>query len=603
MRLSETLCDLGKAVPGVLDSIVTTGDAATALECVRHAACTGALEALGDPPPALRHASKLPTADMLYGGALPPPFPDAPYRHESIASFATATRHGSCVGGVLMDVCKGQTRPAVIYAEASPESNELKLTMHVYSAPLASMEAELFDSSGAPTGLEQRWLRHHATEVRDLRGQMGQFIRGRGYNKTPPWLHSDDVVLERSGALPLLRVRLPSTEVEKDDLRAVLEREHWPSGGVQPLKDILVLFSTPRINASVRTFFHARAQDTKPEPEDEDGNCVGALDHSVIAPLSLLILKHLEAEDFYSEDNGEEAAAQWSNPPDNLQGADMATTILETAMEDVASREALASVSTDVELAGTVPCPSGDLLMRLVAPTLLSTDMKLVLRAASDVELAMAIARAFFSASDALLLKRGLAPDQPLQALLEGIGTSLELRHAILLVSKSSDARITACRLFSHEGSSSVPMETVTRFLLMPWVIPLVMDGSLISEVKVNGVIREQLQLREDIRLEGVCEHSEITLPASITALLETTASACGALSSIEDRLLRIEQSVTAPASGPTEAAVPLLTLPVPVVPVVKAVTAVAAVAAVESETTRSLKRTIAHLTGEMGLV
>lgn len=592
MRLTTTLCDLGKAVPGVLESIVSTGDAATALECIRHAACTGAVEALGDPPPALRHPSKLPTADMLYGGALPPPFSDAPYRHESMEAFATATRHGSCVGGVLVDVCKGQTRPAVIYAEATPETNELKLRMHVYSAPLASMEAELFNSAGAPTGFEQRWLRHHAPEVRDLRGQMGQFVRGRGYNKTPAWLHSDELFLERSGALPLLRVRLPSTEAEKDDVRAMLERERWPSGGVQPLKDILVLFSTSRVNATLQTFFHARAQDVKPEPEDEDGTCVGALDHSIIAPLCLLILKHFEAEDFYSEDDGEEASAQWSQPADDPQSADPATTALETALEEVASREALAAVSTGLEIADTVPCPSGDLLMRLVAPTLLSTDMKLVLRAASGIELAMAIARAFFSASDALLLKRSLALDRPLQELLECIGTSLEMRHAILLVSKSSDARITACRLFSHEGGFAVPMETVTRFLLMPWVIPLVMDGSLISEVKVHGVVREQLQLREDIRLEYVRESSEITLPVSVTELLQTTASTCGALSSIEECLIRIERSVTAPAPTPAAAvavaAVPLLAPPV---------------AAAESETTRSLKRTIAHLTGETGLV
>ena len=63
---------------------------------------------------------------------------------------------------------------------------------------------------------------------------------------------------------PLLRARLPATLVEKDDLRATLERETLPAGGTVSLKDLLNQFESEGLRVTLRAVFHARPLSDKP---------------------------------------------------------------------------------------------------------------------------------------------------------------------------------------------------------------------------------------------------------------------------------------------------------------------------------------------------
>lgn len=584
MKFTETLCDLGSAVPSVLSDIVSHGAGASALECIRKLACKGMRDVLADPPPALLHPSKLAFTNLLYGARKPCPLRDGPYFSVSDKAFCEGAFAGVCVGGLCIDVTADKCCSAVVFARPIEAERRLEIVLHVYGAPLAAMETELFNGVGAPSAFEREWLAERAVVDRKVRAQAGQYVRTRGMDEVPSWLHTDKYAIERPGALVLLRARLPATPVEKDDLRATLERETLPVGGAVSLKDLLNQFGPERVRVTLSSVFHARPLSDKPErtpvastaTKDQDGapdgveGCAGAIEFSVVGPLALLVLKHMSVEDFYGGEAGE--AKGWE--PAHEEGEEVDEV---DENEEADDTEALLAALDRVD-APADNCEPADVRhaldtpMRLLAATLRPCDVKLIVRSSVPVDVGRAVANNFLSAEvgaptwtrvDALLQSHTC---ESVLAAITCVASTLAARHAILLIEKSTDGRVGSCCLLACNGVWNVPLDAITRCVLFPWLIPLIFDGTALSEIQVQAVTRESMRA-----------------PAQAPASLGPPAPRTG----VGEDLNPATPCLTAVVAELREAAAEL-----------KAAAFHAAMAAptVDTEITRSLKRTIAYL-------
>ena len=74
------------------------------------------------------------------------------------------------------------------------------------------------------------------------------------------------------------------------------------------------------------------------------------------------------------------------------------------------------------------------------------------------------------------------------------------------MLTKRLDGTLSDSRLVSHEGSTELPFESITRHVLFPWVMPVVLDGTTVSEIKVQCIQREQFRITEARRMEAAHE-------------------------------------------------------------------------------------------------
>jgi hypothetical protein len=557
MKFAPTLCELGAAMPEVLYNVDGHSGEATALESMRHAACTTAREALDGPPPALVHPSRLPGASLLYSSQCASPLEEGPYREASMDEIC-AVRDGQAVGACTMDVCKGQSRPAVLHTV--PEAGGMLLRIEVYDAPLAAMEVELFLPSRFASPFEQKWLTpDEAAFAKDLRAQVGAYVRRRGFERTPPRMHSRQMCIMRPGALPLLRLRQPQSAHEADEVRALLERTVRPRGGLGSLKALLDALTAGDC-VRVETVFYQTAADEKPEPPED---CSEVASNSVLGPLALLVLKHLKDEDYYGaetshvsllEDEGEEGEEDGAG----LEGLGGEGSALASAAK---RRRVEALRAVDDEEVNTIATSSAleaehvalavrgsRVLMQLTGATQRVCGLKLVARSSAMQQLSTSLVEAFFCPSDARLL-RGLLDGTEAhakascRALAAFLARSGEPRHAILLLTKQADGTLSSCCLFSHNGDWEVPFDSVTRYLLFPWALPLVLDGDTVHTINVHGVAREQFALTAAVRDSAAVG----ALPEEVVRFISEAREGLDALASVCLRLDGVERALQAP--------------------------------------------------------
>lgn len=556
MRVVTALVEIGAAVPSVLDTLLGC-DAATALETARRAACTGAVAVLDDAPPAMLHPSKLPASNILYGGQRPCPVADGPY--------CTAARNfdwkvdGQCVGAVMIDVCKDAARPAVVCAEQS-DSGAMIIKLYVHDAPLAAMEAELFNGNGLPSGFEAKWLGEQAKPAKELRQQVGAWVRKQGYDLMPPWMHSKDnwVVLKRPGVLPLLRVRKASTAEEEVMVRSMLQRWPTPAAGFAHLKNLLEAAGDADKAVLVETNF---IQGPPLEPRSE-GHCLPAFKWSVVGSLALAVLQHLHNDDYYGvvlerdEDDekqaegGEEEEEEDGGKGDSGELTDKETdgNGLRSVVEDIEAREGSA-----VELQEEGPALSyrgDDVLMRLVGPTLRACALKNVVRAATEHDAAFAVVEKAFCAADVRILADGMRTRDSFADMMTEAGRAMASRYAFLVLPKSKDGTLKDCRLVSQEGVTSlVALESITRYVLFPWVLPVVLDDDGVCEVQIQGVARERFRVSEVRRTEAMDKWRN-AVPEEIATFIRDATQGLSAIPSLVSRLGSIETQLGAAAAA-----------------------------------------------------
>lgn len=559
MRFSTTLCELGAAMPEVLLTASVHSGEATALESMRHAACIGAREALDGPPPALVHPSRLPRANLLYGAQSASPLEEGPYQEASMEQVC-AVHDGKVVGACTMDVCEGHSRPAVLHTVQ--ETGGMLVRVEVYGAPLAAMEVELFLASRFASPFEQRWLTpDEAAFAKDLRVQVGGYVRRRGFQRTAARMHGGRLCIMRPGALPLLRLRQPQDAHESEEVRALLERTARPREGIGSLKAVVETLSAAD-GLRVETVFYQIDAGEKPVPLHD---CAEVASNSVLGPLALLALKHLKDEDYYGVDTPSDWLSR-GEESDEDQDFDVAGLGSESGSRASAAKHKQAAALHTVdakEVDGisasamrdkgpvTLVVRGSCLLMQLTGATQRVCDLELVVRSSEMHQLSVHLSEALFDTSDARLLRSLLDGSEAhakasLRTLLAFLAQSCEPRHAILLLNKRTDGTLSECSLFSFVGDWEVPFDSVTRYLLFPWTLPLVLDGDAVHVVNVQGVKREPLTLAAATR-SAAC-----SLPAEIVQFIAEAREGLGALSGVCARLEGVERALQAPPAAPS---------------------------------------------------
>ena len=537
MKLVDALAEIGAVAQEVLDDILSC-DAATALETVRRAACTGARTVLDDPPPALTHESKLPAASILYSATKPCPVVDGPYIW--MRSFCPDL-DSTCVGAAIMDVCTGMSRPVVMFAREDADC--VTITAFVVDAPLAAMEAELFDGRGIPGAFEAKWLGDQAKASKELRSEIGTWVRKQGYNNVPRWLLSADelVTIDRPGVLPLLRVRQVQGAEEEAMVKAALRRFELPTHGIRQLKGMLSGFKDKKVN--VKTTF---LQGFLP-PEREDNNCEAAHNQSMMSSLALIVLKHLSDHDYYGvlkEEEDDDSDGESEKGEEGEEGGD--DNITET-LEELEAREGIPETQKE----GRAVCYHVDkLLMCLVGPVLRPCDSKQLARVTCELDAACAIAEQAFGDGDARIIKALMGQRGSLAQMLTCMARSLAKRFALLILTKELDGTLSDARIFSHEGEWHVSLESVTRLVMFPWLLPVVLDGTSVTEIKVKGIPREKFRVSEEVRAEA---EREKQIPDEVMSYIRNAGTG---LSAIQDLASRVG-SIEAKLGGGSVASVP----------------------------------------------
>ena len=535
MKLVDALTEIGAVALEVLDDLLSC-DAATALETVRRAACTGASTILDDPPPALVHESKLPAASILYSATKPCPVPDGPYLWmRSFCPDADST----CIGAAMMDVCTGMSRPVVMFA--LEDADCVTITAFVVDAPLAAMEAELFDGRGIPGAFEAKWLGDQAKAAKELRSEIGGWVRKQGYNNVPRWLLSVDelVAIDRPGVLPLLRVRQTQGAEEEAMIKAALRRFELPTHGIGQLKGMLSGFKDKKVNVK-STFLQGFLP-----PERQDNNCEAAHSQSIMSSLALVVLKHLGDEDYYGVVKEEDDESDSDNESDKgeegeegEEGKDAGDKITET-LEELEAREGIPETQNEGR---ALSYHADKLLMRLVSPTLRPCDSKQLARGTCELDAACAIAEQAFGDGDARIVNALMRQRGSLAEMLTCMARSLAKRFAFLILTKELDGTLSDARLFSHEGEWPVSLESVTRLVMFPWLLPVVLDGTFVTEIKVKGIPREKFRVSEQVRAEA---ERDKQIPEDVLQYIRSAGTGLAAIQDLAGRVGSIEAKLS----------------------------------------------------------
>ena len=568
MKLVEALTEIGAVALEVLDDLLSC-DAATALETVRRAACTGAQVVLNDPPPALLHESKLPAASILYASTEPCPVQDGPFLW--MRSFCPDL-DSTCIGAAMMDVCTGMSRPVVMFAREDADC--VTITAFVVDAPLAAMEAELFNGRGIPSAFEAKWLGDQAKAGKELRAEIGTWVRKQGYNNVQRWLTSCDelVAIDRPGVLPLLRLRQAQGDEEEAVVSAALRRFELPTRGIAQLKGMLSGFKNKKVN--VKTTF---LQGFLP-PEREDSNCEAAHNQSIMSSLALVVLKHLSDHDYYGVLKEEEDDDSDNESDKGEEGEEGEDDDVKTTMETVEELEAREGIAETQKEGRVLSYHTDKLLMRLVGPTLRPCDSKQLARVTCELDAAFAIADQAFGDSDACIVKQLMRQRGSLAEMMTCVARSLAARYAFLVLTKEIDGTLSDSRLFSHEGEWPVSLESVTRLVMFPWLLPVVLDGNSVTEIKIQGIAREKFRVAEAVRVQA---ERDKQIPEDVLQYIRNAGAGLAAIEALAGRVGSIEAKV----GGGSMAAVPSAAT--------AAATAAAPSTRVVSETQKNFKRMV----------
>jgi len=548
MRLSSTLVEIGAASPTVLDTLLSS-DHATALETARRAACTGARDVLEDPPPALLHPSKFPTVNMLYCAKLPSPVQHGPYM--KLEEKPLSGDDCCCIGTLMMQVTKDSVLPAVLFVQPDlVQPGGYVILVEVYSSPLSAMEAELFGNDKSLCSFEREWIGEEASSAKELRRQIGQWVHMQGYDQMPQWMHDENSVYGvcRPGVLPLLRLRKAETSAEAALLKETLEKVPRPGAGVIGLRELLTKEGdTIKIRAC--TVFTTQALHPLESPSTPHcGDATG----TIIGPLALAILKNFTNEDYYGidkeDDEQELVRMQQGDDVEEETQDDPNAARLQQALEAISTQEGADPVAAE----GSDPGHPGlayqgnKVLMRLVGPTGRTCDSKLIVRTQQEEEAAEALVARALCGEDAELARLQLSKQNFLGNNLAAVARVLEHRYAFLVLTKEKDGTLSSCYLYAHDRACQVSYDAVTRYVLCPWVMPVVLDGEVVSELLVRGVKREQFRLTPHARQQALKRQAEAgrALAPEVVTFIREASEGLKALPDLAARLGAIETAM-----------------------------------------------------------
>ena len=183
------------------------------LASVRHAASIQDRSFFSSLPPALLHDDYHCSANKLYGGSEASKIANAAYR---VGRWNEVDRTDRVYNGGAIFEFNGKPHPVLFFTADDA------LVAHVHGAPLAELEADLFDDRKPVSNLERKWYGDkNAKSAWNMRMHLGAVTKAGGLTTMPGFLLKDDYHLVR-GVLPWLHFRAARTDYESELLTNAL---------------------------------------------------------------------------------------------------------------------------------------------------------------------------------------------------------------------------------------------------------------------------------------------------------------------------------------------------------------------------------------------
>lgn len=524
------LSALGPHAPGLLEAINT--DPIEFVEAVRrHAHTQKDIKA-----PMLLSDSDVPSADALYafysnGGG-------GPYFATDKDGSAPAPGKGSVLRGAgIIDAC-GLACAAVV------TSRGWNVEIYVTGAPLAALEAQLFDTRAENCLMLKTWLGFEAAFAsQDFRKRLGRELRSIGPSAIDQMLHSS-YCLSRTGPAGVFELRPAASAEELRLLFDAVEQgvEYQMTNGVD---DPWV--ETHYANPCEITVHW----DTKPSPHWETvsdtslmhwkkwGQCVPRLADLLLrcpvggAPACLTFDDKYEASLLQLL----EAASTPVPGHERLQ--------LDTLSAWCAEDGSGGRWSEEAEAVG-VPMSKDTLFALVGAAVAMCAPRRLGL--ATDRTCMVDL----FEEADALFAVRGLGLTRQAEA--EAVVIAVMERvappNAALLVVLNDDETIKQCRMLAHGRNTPLTFDAAQRVLSCSWAVPLALKGDCLCILEVAGVKRAKLRLASTYRTAFSRTSGPPPATAGDLAALRTHIESVVAAAAT----LRPEPPPQAPAAAPAVA-------------------------------------------------
>lgn len=545
--VANQLAPLAERLGSVLDPPLALRPATDAHAVVRRAAALQdtAFLKTASLPPVLLHPSGQPNSNWLYGRTRASPHADAAYKPGKFDLFGKRRHERMLLGAAIMQCSDELAEPALLY-QLEHEGRTI-LVAHVYSAPLAQLEADLFDAAREPTPFEAALHgdAETAAQLVQLRATMGAYMRGSGLAALPGYLLTGDYHLRRPGILPMLRLRSPETDLELEILERVCmtalhHHLHGLAGeqtrGPSPIapedalctgvNDFLALFDRcedefeylnrmPNLPDADLGSHWLQARAYKAE---RWADACKLARRQVVVPLAAALLKHGLEEDFgVSAEDVSEASARGS------------AVELEEASEMARSRDR-ERVARLPEFKEPVPLSQ----MMAICPGTWRLR-RMGYESSSRNNLVETTNQIFENATDAELAARDVDPWEPdtgdgnlkgsSRQMLCNMAERVDEPQAVLVLELVAGQRlksITLCGSAVLQGK--VQPNEAARLLSFPWVVPIGSNASFdqpngLLMLEQTGVVRDKLRLTNAMRVRYGAQPRPAASPEDIVQL------------------------------------------------------------------------------------
>lgn len=497
VQVTHALLSLAPSVCLAEDAVGNVRETFSARQAVYANASLSNKEMFQDLPPVLMHADPRANANKLYGGSRPSPVPHAAYQP---GVWGGAPWNERIYFGVALFDLNGESHLAALYTVEST------LVCHVYGAPLAELESQLFDVRRPVSLIEKAWLGEPlGNTLRDLRVATGAYLRSQGFGTFPGFLLTGDHHLVRPGVLPLLHLRGYKTDLERERVEQMLFSLLAIQGtadGSAPRCELGETF----INVSnVITVF-----DSCGVPEKDLALPDGADQHIYkMLEVSRCRLMYLVAGYIVQpwNDKLDEATANAAE----VMHANVLTVEL-AQVSEMARAEKHMTLSSITRVVGMC-CATG---------------VELIVSIGSMAELVERVSTRLFELSDVVLATRDLVTTVEKEprswahdafVAIENMARRVASPQVVLIIETDSCHVVGKMKVVNCDTLTEITtVETATRLLFCPWVSALIMHTGAdanrsVYTINTRTVERDQLRVTEAIRKAHTAAPSKHSRP------------------------------------------------------------------------------------------